>query len=385
MARIIFGSHMFRYPLGGMQSWSLQYMLGLKDIGHEVFFFEKYGYPDSCYDPVKEVMSNDCTYGVKEAGSFLQRFGFTDHWCFVSFGEVYHGLSKKEVEDVFRTADLYLDMGSYGTWSEESMAVGMRILIEGEPGYTQIKMIEKSEKGDPFPGYDKYFTNGFNLGLRDNETPTAGIKWGHLFHPVKTSLFPVLPSVKGAAFTSIMNWRAQMPVEYNGRVYGQKDVEFLQFINLPAISPAPMEIALGGGAGAKEVPVDMIREHGWTVKNSRKVTLNFDLYRGYFSQSRGEFRVCKNVFVAFRTGWFSDVSAAYLASGRPVVAQDTGFSDHLPVGKGLFAVNTPEEAAEAIKEIEGNYFVHSNAAREIANEYLEAEKVMKTFMTKIGL
>jgi hypothetical protein len=181
-----------------------------------------------------------------------------------------------------------------------------------------------------------------------------------------------------------MNWRAQVPVEYNGRIYGQKDVEFMQFIDLPSMVSMPMEIALAGGAAAKDVPVDMIREHGWTVRNSRKATITFNAYRDYLSQSRGEFRVCKNIFVAMRVGWFSDVSAAYLASGRPVVAQETGFSDHLPTGRGLFAVNNPGEAAEALNEIESDYEKHAQGAREIACEFLESEKVMKRFMQRIG-
>ncbi len=375
---------MFRYPLGGMQSWSLQYMLGLKDLGHEVFFFEKYGYPDSCYDPVRESMSNDCTYGVQECSAVLREYGLGDNWCFSAYGDVYHGMSKKQVEHVFKTADVYLDMGAYGNWAEESAVVPIQVLIEGEPGYAQIKMMERAAKGNPLPPYHFYFTNGFNLGLPGNIAPTAGLEWGHLFHPVKTGLFPVRPSVKGDPYTAIMNWRAQVPVEYNGRIYGQKDVEFMQFIDLPSMVSMPMEIALAGGAAAKDVPVDMIREHGWTVRNSRKATITFNAYRDYLSQSRGEFRVCKNIFVAMRVGWFSDVSAAYLASGRPVVAQETGFSDHLPTGRGLFAVNNPGEAAEALNEIESDYEKHAQGAREIACEFLESEKVMKRFMQRIG-
>ena len=384
MAKVIFGSHMFRYPLGGMQSWSLQYMMGLKELGHDVYFVEKYGYENSCYDPVKEVMSNDCTYGVQTTSAFLEKYGLKDHWCFLAHGDVYHGMSKQKVSEIFSEADIYIDMGSYGTWADESANVPMRILIEGEPGYTQIKMIQKKKEGNPLPEYHRYFTNGFNVGDAGNETPTAGVQWGHLFHPVNTTLFPVATSAKGSPFTSIMNWRSQMPVKYNGKTYGQKDIEFLKFLDLPGQSPAPLEIALGGGAGRKDVPYDMIREKGWTIRNSRKVTIDFDSYRDYLCYSRGEFRVCKNVFVKLRTGWFSDVSAAYLASGRPVVAQDTGFSEHLPTGKGLFAVKDAEEAVEALKEIECDYEKHSNAAREIAEEHLEAKKVMKEFMNKLG-
>ena len=135
----------------------------------------------------------------------------------------------------------------------------------------------------------------------------------------------------------------------------------------------------------KDVPERRLREAGWTVRNAHAVTTSFDRFWDYIRRSRGEFSVCKHVFVATHSGWFSDRSAAYLASGRPVVMQDTGFSQHLPIGRGLFAVNTVEEAAAAIDEIEGDYDAHSRAAREIAEEHLEATKVLGRMLNELGV
>jgi hypothetical protein len=142
-----------------------------------------------------------------------------------------------------------------------------------------------------------------------------------------------------------------------------------------------MEIALSGPQEAKA----LLEENGWTVKNGHDVTLSFDSFADYVAASRGEFSVCKNVFVENQTGWFSDKSAAYLASGRPVILQDTGFSSHLPVGEGLFSVDTIDEAQHAIEEVARNYEVHSRKAREIDKEYLEARIVMNQFLNKVGI
>lgn len=381
MARIAFGSYMFRYPLGGMLSWALQYLLGLKDLGHEVYFVEKYGYANSCYDPMKGVMSDDCSYGLKVVGELMARFGLDGKWCFVENGERYHGMSRREVEEVFRTADVFFDMGTHGSWAQEADASALRVLIDGEPGFTQIKMANKLAAGLPLAQYDFYYTNGKNIGINGNPTPLAGIRWGHVFHPVKAEVFSQKKPVTGAAFSTIMNWRSHDPIEYQGKIYGQKDAEFLKFLDLPRRVSVPMEVALSG----KDAPLETLREYGWSVNNGQKVTQTFDSFRDYLTASKGEFSICKNVFVANRTGWFSDKSGAYLASGRPVVLQDTGFSKHLPCGQGLFAVNTAEEAAEAIQEIESNYERHSKAARAIACEYLDATKVMKQLLDELGI
>jgi hypothetical protein len=380
MAKIIIGSYMFRYPLGGMLSWVLQYLLGLKDLGHDIYFVEKFGYPNSCYDPSKEMMSDDCIYGLGVVSKLLARFGLKEKWCFVQNGDIYHGLSKEKINNIFRSADLFIDMGTHGSWAEESETVSLRVLIDGEPAYTQIKWAINASSGIPVPRYERYFTNGKNVGTADNPTPTLGINWSHLFHPVKTELFTCIPSPPDVPFSTIMNWQSHDLIEYNGKIYGQKDIEFEKFLSLPGEVNSRMEVAVSGN-----FPAERLKKNGWSLKNAAQVTLSFDTFRNYLLASKGEFSVCKNVFVANETGWFSDKSGAYLASGRPVVLQDTGFGKHLPVGEGLFAVNTLNEAKEALLEIENNYDRHSKAAWEIANEYLEARKVMRNFLYELGL
>jgi hypothetical protein len=194
-------------------------------------------------------------------------------------------------------------------------------------------------------------------------------------------MFPVIPCPKNAFYSTVMNWQSHEPIEYNGKIYGQKNIEFQKFIDLPKHVSVPMQVAVSG----KKLPIDMLKKSGWDVSDARLMTISFERFCQYIRESRGEFSVCKNVFVANQSGWFSDRSAAYLASGRPVIMQDTGFSRHLPCGEGLFAFNTLEEAKMAIEEIESDYELHSKKARHIAFEYLDTSIVLKSFLKELGI
>lgn len=380
MARVIVGSYMFRYPLGGMLSWVIQYLLGLKRSGHDVYFVEKFGYDSSCYNPVTNLMSNDCSYGLSVVGNLLSRFGLQEKWCFVEYGDIYHGLSRKEIERVFASADLFIDMGTHGSWQEEAQKTRMRVWIDGEPGFTHIKLHNLLQQGQPMPVYDRYFTNGMNVRKENDIIPLCGVDWGRLFHPVDMDLFPFREEVTGSAYSTVMNWVSHETVTLDGVAYGQKNIEFEKFISLPQMVNAGMEVAVTGNT----VPRARLEESGWKIRDGRTVTETFDSFCDYIRSSRGEFSVCKNVFVATRSGWFSDKSAAYLSSGRPVVLQDTGFSRYLPCGQGLFAVQSAEEAASAINEIESDYARHARAAREIAWEYFESRRVMQKFLDDLA-
>jgi hypothetical protein len=381
MARIIVGSYMIRYPLGGMMSWVLQYLVGFQRLGHDVYFVEKSGYANSCFDPRKNVMSDDCSYGNKTVNALLKRFDLQDKWCFVDQKSEYYGLSKGKIQAIFDSADVFVDMGTHGAWLDEAAETRLRVMADGEPGFTQIKMENRLANGEPLPDYDFYFTAGSNVGTSCSTAPTAGKKWRLLFHPVVADLFSCQTKQPGANFTTVMNWQSHAPIEFDGKIYGQKDIEFVKFINLPQRSAGNFEVAVSG----KNVPKNQLKENGWGIRNAHEVTLSFDSFKNYIERSKGEFTVCKNVFVATNSGWFSDRSAVYLASARPVVIQDTGFSEYLPSGRGLFSFQTVEEAAAAVEEINENYERHSNWAREMAIEYLDSSKVLKKFLDEIGI
>jgi len=380
MARVVVGSYMVRYPLGGMLSYVLQYLRGFQQLGHEVFFVEKALYPDACYDPVRDVMSDDGRHGVQVVHALLDRFGLGDRWCFVDIQRNYSGLSREEIEDVLRTADLFVDMGTHGAWLEEATG-GVRVLLDGEPGFTQMKMENRLAQGEVLPLYDYYYTAGQNIGTERSSAPTGGRAWRHLWHPVVVPEVSDSPASAGGPFTTVMNWQSHGTIEFGGQTFGQKDVEFERFLDLPLHVPAAMEMAVAG----RGVPTDRLSRAGWTIRDAHAVTMSYDSFWDYIHRSSGEFSVCKQVFVATNSGWFSDRSGAYLASGRPVIVQDTGFSAHLPCGEGLVAVRTLEEAAEAVRAITGDYTRHSTRARELAGEYLEAGKVLGPFLAELGI
>jgi hypothetical protein len=265
-------------------------------------------------------------------------------------------------------------------WPEESAKVRKRILVDGEPGFTQMQMERRLASRKPIE-YDCYFTVGQNIGTERSVVPTAGKRWSHTYHPVVVDLFPQTLPASDGPFTTIMSWQAHEPIEFNGVTYGQKDLEFPKFMDLPSRTTVPLELAASG----RDMPKDKLLACGWRLRNSNAATATYDLWKDYISGSKGEFSVCKNVFVATNSGWFSDRSAIYLASGRPVVMQDTGFSEHLPCGRGLFAVRSVEQAAAAIEEVNGNYENHSKWARELAMEYLDASKVLGKMLCEIGL
>jgi hypothetical protein len=233
--------------------------------------------------------------------------------------------------------------------------------------------------GDRPLEYDFYFTVGRNVGTTRSDAPTGGVRWRPIFHPVVTRLFAPSDPVPDAAVTTVMNWQSHGDVTFNGRTYGQKSIEFERFVDLPRATSQQLELAIGGSA-----PRERLARHGWRIVDAHAVTTTLEDYTRYIAGSAGEFSVCKEAYVAFHTGWFSDRSAVYLASGRPVIQQDTGFSAHLPCGAGLFAVRDVSDAAGALEAIRRDPVGHARAARVIARELLEGRVVLGAALNEIG-
>lgn len=381
MARIVLASYLIRYPVGGYQSWILQWLVGLQQLGHDVFFVEKAGWDGSCFDLVADAQGNDPSRGIAAVRTLLERFGLERHWCFVDWSGRYLGMTESQVREVFATADVYIDTMQHCEWPDEAMTAGLRVLVDGEPGMRQMRLQRRAAENLPVFPYDHFYTVGRNVGTPASTVPVAGRIWRPIFDPVVVDLFPAGPPPPDARWTTVMSWQAHAPIEYGGVVYGQKDMEFEQFIDLPARTAAGFELAVRGA----NTPLERLTHAGWHVRDAHQATSTFDAWREYIASSRGEFSVAKHIFVRTHSGFFSDRSAAYLASGRPVVLQETGFSRHLPCGHGLFAVRDVEEAAAAIDEVEGHYSHHSAAARELAREHLDASRVLSVFLSELGL
>jgi hypothetical protein len=380
MAKIILSATMIRYPLGGMNQWILAWLVGLKRLRHEVYLIEHFGWQDACYDVSKGIMTGDCSYGVRVVKTLLERYDLENNWCFIDENQVHHGMSKTALAKLFESADVFIDL-EWGEWQKESAKIPVRIFFDGDPGWFQFSLMDSIDKGEPLPTYDYYFTTGGLVGKPHCGIPLAGIHWRHMISPVLLEGPGRIGADPGRAFTTVMNWQSNKEVEYRGEKYGQKDVEFMKFIDLPRMVGQPLEVAVSGS----RVPGELLLDHGWKLCNADKVAVSLDSYRQYIAASRGEFSVAKNAFVKTRSGWFGERSGYYLYGGRPAIVQDTGFSEYLPCGEGLIAFASPEEAALGIRSVCEDYELHSRAAREIAREYLDACHALDKMLKASGV
>jgi hypothetical protein len=255
------------------------------------------------------------------------------------------------------------------------------VFLDIDPGYPQIW--RELGLADMLSGHDRFVTIGQNIGRGDCRIPGCGIEWLTTPPPVLLSAWP--PTSQGRAFTTVATWRNPYgTVTFDGVTYGSRVHEFREFLALPRLVDAEFELALDIDA-AEVDDLRRLEANGWRLVDPAAVAGNPVSYRSYIQQSRAEFCVAQNIYVATRSGWLSDRSLCYLASGKPVLAQDTGFSENYPVGDGLLAFTTVEEAAAGVEEIERNYEHHSLAARALAEEFFDAEKVLSGLFRELGL
>lgn len=373
MARVaLVAGYLAGHPVGGHVLSILHWLAGLRSLGYDVVFVEHHGWPNACWNPLTKTLGDDPSYGIAELKGHAERLGLRG-WCFVDADGVYHGLQKDEVVALCRTSEVLLGLWTV-TWLDEFDEARRRIFIDTDPGFTQFGMSPDVGASLAFAspvGFHEHFSYGTRIGQPDCPIPTHGIDWRPLRPPVALDLVPVRFAPDAPCFTTVMSWAPRKPIVYDGVEYGLKDVEFQRIAALPSRVGPCLEIALGGNA-----PYDAITAAGWRIADAAAVTATPSTYLDYIGHSRGEFSVAVNLEVKTRSGWFSDRTAAYLASGKPVVVQDTGFSEDLPCGEGLFAFSTIDDAAAALEEIQRDYRRHCLAARRIAEEYLDARRVL---------
>jgi hypothetical protein len=256
-----------------------------------------------------------------------------------------------------------------------------RLLLEQDPGYTHLWAADV-DPATIFGVHDTYFTVGANIGTPRSRLPTCGLEWHPLWPPVVLDWWPAPGPPARDRFTTVGAWRDYGYLEFEGRVLGPKVDEFERFLSLPDLAREPLELALA--IDPDDPDRARLVAHGWLLGDPGLVSTP-ERYREYVCSSRGEFSCAKGGYAGTRGGWFSDRSACYLAAGRPVVLQSTGFEDVLPVGPGVFAVQTAEEAAGAMSEIRGDYARHSTAARELAREHFDGERLLGDALELAGL
>jgi hypothetical protein len=367
--KILCAGFLMRYPIGGMSWHHMQYLIGLRRLGHEVIYFENFGWPNSCYDPVKGEWTPDATRGIRYFLDFLDSVGESLEWCYLSETGTTYGLSRSKLAAVCRDCDLYLDL-SYMNWIPELEDCRCRALVDTDPVFTQIG---GHGAGGQFADYHVLFTYGENIHHPGCTMPDAGLKWIPTRQPVVLDLWPIAPGNPKAPFTTVMNWSAYGQRTFEGKIYGQKDLQFSPYFEFPNETRSSMELAISAPDHVRL----RLQCGGWNLADPVAVSATPISYQAYLKASKAEFSVAKHAYVCTQSGWFSDRTAAYLACGRPALIEDTGFSRWLPCGNGVVPFRTPEEAVAGLENIGAHYEEHCRNAREIAGQYFDSRDVLE--------
>jgi len=386
VARLVLAGYLVRNPLGGYAWQAAHYLLGLRALGHDVWFYEDTGHYALAYDPDTDELAPAYAYGIRAAGAFLDRLGLGDRWVFADVAAgTEHGPAAGRAAALLREADLLVNLAGVNRIPPERRGGKPAIYVDIDPGFTQIR----AAAGDPvlravLDEHERLFTIGENIGTPRSPLPTAGYAWHPTRSPVVLAHWQDAPG-PGAAYTTIGTWdSAGRDVIFAGETYTwRKRTQWLRFLDLPGRTGRPFEVAMDVGRVAGDL--ELLRAHGWRVADPRRISRDPWRYRDYLRGSRGEFTVAKDLNVRLRSGWFSDRAACYLAAGRPVVEQDTAFGDVLPLGPGLHAFRTLEDAAAAVAAIESDYPRAQAHAAAVAREHLAADRVLGAMLRTAGL
>jgi len=381
--RIIVTGLVGQYAFGGVAWDYLQYVAGFRQLGHEVLYLEDTEtWP---YDPVNATISADCSYNVRYLDAVMTRLGLGTQWIYRNAADgTYHGVSETAAKTFCASADLFVNVSGCGWLRPEYLAIPKKIFIDSDPMFTQIGLaLGLPEVLDRIGAHDFHFTFAEHINAPDCRVPHGGLHWHPTRQPIVLDWFPVAPAPPRDVFTTVMNWVSYKPSEYAGETWGQKDVEFLKFLDLPTRTPQKFEIAMGRGQGQHR-PTELIRQHGWTIIEPDEALPDPWTYRDYLRSSKAEWSVAKEGYRKSRSGWFSCRSACYLALGRPCVLQDTGWSAHYPTGTGLFAFDTLDEARAGITAINADYARHSAGARAVAAKMFDARRVLGEMLEQIA-
>ena len=378
--RIVVLGYIIRGPLGGLVWHHLQYVVGLIRLGHDVLFIEDSDDYASCVHLDRDTLDTDPTEGMNFARGALKPFGaderfayfdeHTNHWL---------GPACNEAEAFCRSADCVLNLSGVNPVRPWWADAPVRVLVDTDPAFTQITNLQSERARARAEAHNAFFTFGERFGQPGCTIPDDGLAWQPTRQPVVLDAWPVTPPPAGAPFTTVMQWDSYKKLSHGTRSFGMKSHSFEPYFPLPGRVDAPLLLGIGG---ASCPPRDKLRDHGWRLRNTIEFTRNPWQYRRFLQDSAGEFSVAKHGYVATASGWFSERSANYLASGRPVVVQDTGFSRILPAGEGLLAFQDIDQAAENIERVQSDWDHHAAAARRIAEEYFDAHRVLHDLMDR---
>lgn len=383
LGRIAIAGSLAQRPARGGHTWVfLQYLLGFRRLGYEVLFLDRLE-PDMCRDADGRPIPVTGSPHLRYFREVMEEFGLDDHCLLQIDGEEGSvGWSRKRAARFIADCDLLIDF--MGFFADDPLLdrASRTVYFDLDPGFPQ--MWHDQGLAELPATYDAYVTVGGNVGRPGCSIPTCGRHWIPTFQPVvlehweDSSRAPA-----GSAFTSVGTWRGDWaPVERDGRTYGLRVHEFRKFIDLPRATALPFQIALDIHAG-DAADLRGLEEGGWSLVDPIEVAGDPRAYREYIRCSRAEFLVAKNMYVQTSSGWFSDRSICYLAAGRPVLAQDTGLQGLCPLGEGLLAYSTFEEAAAGAHRIATDPDGHAAAARALAREYFDSDRVLTALLSRL--
>jgi len=381
--RVVVLGMMGSYPFGG-QSWLyVNWLLALRRLGHEVWYVEDNGVWQ--YDPTVDSFTDSCGYATQHVHDVLDRVGLGDRWAYrwPGSGKCW-GRTAHQLAELYRTCDVLLNVCVATDLRDEHMVAPARVWVETDPVVDQLRVAagDGRVREQMLERHTHFASYGENYGAPDCKVPLHGVDFVKTRQPIDLGEWPYLHDADAPYFTTIANYRVDVhDIEVDGEVYGwSKHQQWQRVLDLPRRTTQPFELALT----ATPDDADHMRRHGWGVVRALEMSLDvYGAYRRFIQESRGEFSVAKDQNIRLRSGWFSERDACYLASGKPVVAQDTAFV--LPTGQGLFSFTTVEEAAAAIEEVNGDYGRHCRAARALAEEYFDGPPVVGRMLAELGL
>jgi hypothetical protein len=369
-------------PGNGGHTWVfLQYLLGFRKLGRQVTLLDRLE-PDMCVDRAGRPAAPADSWNLAYLRGVMERFGLADSFAVLHDAGESLGLSRSELLERVASSALLLNVNGFIRDPEVLAAAPLKAYLDIDPGFGQ--MWRELGLHDPFRDHDVLVTIGERIGRPDCAIPTGGLEWLTTPQPVVLDHWPAQES-GGEAFTSVGSWRGAFgPVEFGGETYGLRVHEFRKFARLPKLTDERFEIALAIDA-AESRDLELLHDCGWSLADPAKVAGDPFAYRDFVQRSRAEFMVAKNMYVRARSGWFSDRSICYLASGKPVLAEETGFSELYPTGEGLLSFTTLDEALAGVEQIASDHERHGRAARALAEQHFDSDRVLGRLLSSLGV
>ncbi|MBA3404629.1 MAG: glycosyltransferase family 1 protein [Gemmatimonadaceae bacterium] len=372
---IIFSGTIGRSALGG-QAWAtMQYLAGFRQLGHDVFYLEDCGETSLAYNWGRQEPTYDLDYPSEFVRECLRFLDMEDRWIYRA-GDGWRGFTLSDFQDVCSEASLMIMRATpMWTWRGEYARPHRRAFIDVDPGFTQFRLAGGHRAlSEGLDRCERLFTLGQNIGMQGCTIPTVNRQWLKTLPPVSLPHWPAQGDREDTHFTSLIRWTGYREETFGGTTYGQRDMEFPKYLHLPQMVKQPLRMAAMG------VAPEILEANGWDFVRGEEVSRTHQAYQRFIQRSRGEFLVPKHAYVSTRSGWFSDRSVCYLASGRPVLIEDTGLGGFLPLGNGLLTFSDPDSAARGLDIINEDYGNHCNAARKLAEQLFSAETVLPAFL-----